>query len=127
MQGYLNDKGIRFWRDVHQATAGRLEKQIDRATRHNPTVLLILSTHSVKSNWVQHEVRLARKLEIETERDVLCPVALDDSWKTCRWPERLKEQIMEYNILDFSTWDDEDVFLRMFTRLIDGLDLFYKE
>jgi uncharacterized protein YjbI with pentapeptide repeats len=127
MERHLNEKGIRFWRDVHHATAGRLEKQIDRAIRHNPTVLLILSANSVKSDWVQHEVRLARELEIKTERDVLCPVALDDSWETCRWPKRLREQIEEYHILDFSSWQDETVFRRTFTRLIDGLDLFYKE
>jgi len=126
MERRLEEKGIGVWRDVHHATAGRLEKVVDRAIRHNPTVLLILSANSVKSDWVQHEVRLARKLEIETERDVLCPVALDDSWKTCRWPERLREQIEEYHIMDFSEWEDAAHFERMFIRLIDGLDLFYK-
>jgi hypothetical protein len=126
MENYLNEKGVRFWRDVHHATAGRLERQVDRAIRLNPTVLLILSEHSVRSDWVQHEARLARALEIETRRDVLCPVALDESWKDCDWPARLREQIMEYNILDFSDWRDEDSFRGMFTRLLDGLDLFYK-
>ena len=53
-------------------------------------------------------MRVARKLEIETERDVLCPVALDDAWKTCRWPARLREQIEEYLILDFSAWEEEE-------------------
>jgi uncharacterized protein YjbI with pentapeptide repeats len=126
VEKYLNKKGIRFWRDVHNATAGRLERQVDRAIRLNPTVLLVLSSHSVRSDWVQHEARLARNLEVETERDVLCPVALDDSWKDCTWPARLREQIMEYNILNFSGWRNEDNFQRMFTRLLDGLDLFYK-
>lgn len=126
LEPHLNDKGVRFWRDVHHATAGRLETQIDRAIRFNSTVLLVLSEHSVKSDWVQHEARLARNLELETKRDVLCPVALDDSWKNCKWPERLREQIMEYNILDFSEWRDENKFWRMFSRLLEGLDLFYK-
>jgi uncharacterized protein YjbI with pentapeptide repeats len=126
LEGYLNQKGIRFWRDVHDATAGRLEKQIDRAMRLNPTVLLVLSAEAVQSDWVEHEARLARELEKELGRDVLCPVALDDSWKTCRWPERLREQIMKYNILDFSAWQDEAFFRRAFAKLIDGLDLFYK-
>ena len=76
-------KGIRYWRDVHHATAGRLEKQVDQAMRLHPIVLLILSEHATKSDWVQHEVRLARELEKETGRDVLCPIALDDSWKSC--------------------------------------------
>lgn len=126
LERHLNQTGIRFWRDVHHATAGRLEKQVDRAMRLNPIVLLILSEHSVKSDWVEHEVRLARKLEIESGRDVLCPITLDDSWKTSRWPERLREQITEYNILDFSSWSDERFLKRAFAKLIEGLDLFYK-
>jgi len=80
----------------------------------------------VYSDWVQHEACLARNLELETKRDVLCPLALDYSWKDCHWPERLREQITEYHILNFSDWNVEDTFRRMFNRLIDGLDLFYK-
>jgi hypothetical protein len=126
IEKYLNEKGIRFWRDIHHATAGRLETQVDRAIRLNPTVLLVLSSHSIESDWVQHEARLARRLELETGRDVLCPIALDDSWKDCSWPERLREQIMEYNILDFSAWNNDDSLQHMFNRLLKGLDLFYK-
>jgi hypothetical protein len=127
MENHLNEKGIRFWRDIHAATAGRLEKVVDRAMRLNPTVLLVLSENSVKSDWVEHEARSARELEKELKRDVLCPVALDGAWKDCSWPERLREQIMEYNILDFSNWKDEEAFEKKFRKLIDGLDLFYKE
>jgi hypothetical protein len=126
LEVYLNERGVRFWRDVPHSTAGRLEKQINRAMRLNRTVLLVLSEHSVRSDWVEHEARLARKLEQETDRDVLCPIALDDTWKTCRWPERLREQIMEYNVLDFSSWQNPDSMRRMFSRLIEGLNLFYK-
>ena len=126
IEEYLNAKGIRFWRDVHHATAGRLEKQIDRAIRHNPTVLLVLSENAINSDWVEHEVRTARELEKETERDVLCPVALDDSWKSSSWPKRVMEQVMEYNILDFSKWKDDAEFGKLFKKLIDGLELFYK-
>jgi hypothetical protein len=122
----LQEKEIRFWRDVHDAMAGRLETQVDFAMRQNPIVLLILSKNSVESDWVQHEARLARKLELEKERDVLCPIALDDHWKTCNWPERLREQIMEYNILDFSDWRNETAFESMASKLLDGLNLFYK-
>jgi hypothetical protein len=34
---------------------------------------------------------------------------------------------MEYNILDFSEWENDEIFEKMFTRLIDGLNLFYKK
>ncbi|KAF0107004.1 MAG: pentapeptide repeat-containing protein [Anaerolineaceae bacterium] len=127
MEKHLDKKGIRFWRDIHDVTAGRLEKVVDRAMRLNPTVLLILSEASVQSDWVEHEARTARELEKELGRDVLCPVALDDAWKTCKWPERLREQIMEYHILDFSKWENGEEFGKVFGKLIDGLDLFYKE
>jgi uncharacterized protein YjbI with pentapeptide repeats len=122
----INEKGIRFWRDIHHATSGRLERQIEQAIRHNPTVLLVLSANAIESDWVQHEVRKARGLEKELGRDVLCPVALDGSWKDCGWPERVMEQVMEYNVLDFSKWQDDGVFRQMFDRLLDGLQLFYK-
>ena len=126
LESHLNNKGIRFWRDVHDMKSGRMETQIDRAIRQNPTVLLILSKHSLKSDWVEHEVRTARELEKELAHDVLCPVALDDGWKNSPWPGRVMEQIMEYNILDFSMWKDEDRFGNTFNKLIDGLELFYK-
>ena len=57
---------------------------------------------------------------------MLCPVALDDAWKSCKWPERLREQIKEYNILDFSRWKENEEFGKMFRKLVEGLDLFYK-
>jgi uncharacterized protein YjbI with pentapeptide repeats len=122
----LTQRGIRYWRDIHELKAGRIEKQIELAIRQNPTVLLVLSEHSLNSDWVEHEVRSARTLEKETGLDVLCPVALDDSWKSSRWPKRIMEQIMEYNILDFSAWKDDSKFDNMFRKLIDGLELFYK-
>ena len=122
----LNQKGIRYWRDIHEMKSGRMEKQIDRAIRQNPTVLLVLSEHSLSSDWVEHEVLTARDLEKEMGRDVLCPVALDDSWKNSPWPKRVMEQVMEYNILDFSAWNDDGKFGNTFNKLIDGLGLFYK-
>jgi len=103
-----------------------MERQIDQAIRQNPTVLLVLSEHSMSSDWVEHEVRTARELGKELGRDTLCPVALDDSWKSSRWPKRVMEQIMEYNILDFSGWEDDVKFEGIFRKLIDGLELFYK-
>lgn len=122
----LNEKGIRFWRDIHDMKAGRIETQVDQAIHQNRTVLLILSEHSLESDWVEHEVRTARQIEKDMQRDVLCPVALDNSWKDSRWPKRMMEQVMEYNILDFSEWKDESKFEDTFRKLIDGLELFYK-
>ena len=48
---------------------------------------------------MEHAAHAPRELEKELGRDVLCPVALADAWKDCRWPERLRVQIMEYTII----------------------------
>lgn len=85
------------------------------------TVLLTLSKHSV-----ENEARKAREMAKLQKRHKLYPIALDDSWKKCDWPERLREQIQEYNILDFSKWEDAKEFDGMFKRLHKGLDLFYR-
>jgi uncharacterized protein YjbI with pentapeptide repeats len=126
MEAKLDQMGVRNWRDIHDLKAGPMEKQINRAIRQNPTVLLVLSENSLESDWVQHEVRVARELSKELGRDILCPVALDSSWKNSSWPERIMEQIMEYNIVNFSEWKDQDIFENTFHKLIDGLELFYK-
>ena len=34
---------------------------------------------------------------------------------------------MEYNILDFSNWHDDGFFKKMFVKLVDGLNLYYKK
>jgi hypothetical protein len=123
----LTKKGVRFWRDIHDMKAGRMETQVDLAIRQNPIVLLILSQHSLSSDWVEHEVRHARALEKELARDVLCPVAIDTSWQSAPWPARLMEQITQYNILDFSNWQKPSIFDSQFAKLLSGLNLFYKK
>ena len=127
LEDHFKKRRIRFWRDMHDAPAGPLEKIVVRAMRHNPTVLLILSAHSVKSDWVEFEAEQARKLEKKLDRHVLCPVALDDSWKTCKWSGVLRNQIEKYHILDFSRWQDTSNFESTFERLLLGLDLFYEK
>ena len=49
LEKIFDERGIRYWRDVRHATAGRMEKVVDQAIRLNPTVLLVLSSSSVES------------------------------------------------------------------------------
>ena len=123
----LDGAGVRCWRDVQDLIAGRLEKQIDRAIRLNSTVIVILSANSVESDWVEWETARAREVERDEKRDVLCPVALDSSWKSCNWTAPLRRQIMKYNIVDFGGWRDKTAFDDAFSRLLAGLDAFYRK
>jgi len=127
LETWLDIKGIRFWRDIHDAPAGPLEEIVLNAIADNQVVLLIFSKDSVKSDWVEFEITKARELEKKLDRHVICPIALDDSWKTAKWSGILMNQVKQYNILDFSDWRDELVFKKQFKKLIKGLDLFYKK
>ena len=121
----LETNGLRCWRDVKNLTVGRVDTQIDRAIRLNPIVLLVLSKASVRSDWVAWEAATARRVEQQGRRSVLCPIALDDAWKTCEWSAPLRHQIESYHLLDFSGWRETKAFRVQFGRLLEGLRLYY--
>ena len=125
----LKSEGAAVWLDRHDITAGRIERQVLNAVRVNDVVLLVLSKDSLASDWVQLEVKKAREKEKEQGRDVLCPVAVDDAWKSdevgVEMPQRLIEQLKEYAILDFSKWWDNDAFEEQFKKLLTGLKVHY--
>ena len=119
----LQGDGIRCWYDQHDMTAGPVEDQIDRAIQAHPTVVLVLSKHSVDSDWVIWEAKKARDLEKKSKRPALCPIALDRAWEDCAWPETLRMQIERYHIVPF----DELGFDEGYLRLRDGLGIYYPQ
>jgi len=126
LEPFFDEKRLRYWRDVHDMVSGPVEKQIERAIEYNRIMLLVLSKDSVESDWVEWEVMKARELEKETKEHVLCPIALDDSWKISgSWSKVLRAQVEKYHILDFSEWEDEDALAAAFQKLIDGLGIYY--
>ena len=125
LEAVLDQKDIRSWRDVNDMKAGPLEKQIMSAIELNPIFLLILSQNSLDSDWVEFETRKARELEKKIGRHVLCPIALDDSWKSAPWPQRLMYRVQEYNIVDFSDWENEAEFGKNVGKLLEGLEAYY--
>ena len=60
-----------------------------------------------------------------TAQDVLCPVALDEAWKTSDWQAQLRQRVKNYNVLDFSDWEDGGAFAAAFGKLYEGLVLHY--
>ena len=83
------------------------------------------------SDWVEWEAAKAREVERRyrqagIQRDVLCPVCLDDAWKSCAWPRVLRRQIEAYNILDFSAWEDDEEMAAAFAKLYEGVILNYQ-
>ena len=124
----LKRKSIRYWRDTKDlpdAAAGPLGKVILKEMK-GCIVLLILSKESVSRPWVRFEMENAAKMEVEEGREVLLPIALDDAWKTYNWPIELEDRIKRYNIIDFSSWQDNTTYNQRLEQVFKGLDLFYK-
>ena len=116
-------KGVSVWLDRHDLVAGPLQKQIDKAIGINNVVLLVLSKDSIASDWVEHEVKAARRIERKEGREVLCPVALDDAWEEKRHDVKW-EHMTDKLILDFSKWKTK-AFDGQFAKLLKGLKIYY--
>ena len=116
----LQAKGVRCWfapRDLPIGAKTRVV--IDETIRIYDKLLLILSEHSVQSNWVEHEVEMALNKELEHGGTVLFPVRLDDSalQSKASWFEFLKTR----NIGDLRLWKNHDDYQKAFDRLLRDL------
>jgi uncharacterized protein YjbI with pentapeptide repeats len=112
----LQNKGVRCWFAPHDIKAGeKIHEQIDEAIRLHDKLLLILSPHSMESEWVKTEIAEARKREVRDKRRVLFPIRLVpfktiEDWE-CFDADTGKDsarEIREYFIPDFSNWKNHD-------------------
>jgi len=124
----LTSEGTSVWLDKHDMVAGPVQKQVQRAVRVNDVVVVILSAASINSDWVENELDMARQKEKEEKRDVLCPIALDDSWRSKMEPQESNRTLWltlkQKNVLDFSEWTTE-AFVPVYQKLVRGLKIYY--
>ena len=125
----LQNKGVRCWFAPHDIQGGRkIHEQIDEAIRVHDRLLLILSQHSMESEWVKTEIAKARKREARDGRRVLFPIRLVP-YETLRdWEcfdadtgKDSAREIREYFIPDFSNWKNHDSYQEAFQSLIRDL------
>jgi len=125
----MQQEHLRVWYAPHDIKAGRkTHEQIYEAIRVHDKVLLVVSEHSMNSEWVLTEIRRARKREREEGRQVLFPIRLVDIKKIEEWAyfdadsgKDLAVEIREYHIPDFSNWKDHDAFEAVFANLLRDL------
>jgi uncharacterized protein YjbI with pentapeptide repeats len=125
----LQDKGVRCWFATHDIRAGKkLHDQIDEAIRVYDRLLLILSDHSMDSEWVKTEIAQTRQKELNERRQVLFPISLVPFAKIREWKcfdadtgKDSAREIREYFIPDFSNWKDHDSYQMAFQRLVRDL------
>jgi hypothetical protein len=104
-------------------------EQIERAIQLHDRLLLVLSEESIRSKWVEREIRKARKVERAEKRRKLFPIRLVDMKTLRAWEcldsdtgEDLAEEVRKYHIPDFSNWKDHDAFESAFARLKKDLE-----
>jgi len=117
----LQASGVRCWFAPHDLKIGdKIRPVIDESIRFHDKLLLILSEHSVQSDWVEHEVEHALDRERIEKKNILFPVRLDESVmdSTTGWAGIIRRQRL---IGDFSRWKDHDSYMRAFARLLRDL------
>ena len=93
--------------------------RIDESIRLYDKLLVVLSEHSVQSDWVEREVMAALEKEKQGKM-VLFPITLDDVVKDCTapWAADLRRQ---RHIGDFRKWKNHDEYQKAFNRLLRDL------
>jgi uncharacterized protein YjbI with pentapeptide repeats len=132
LRGHLVAEGVNVWLDRHDMVAGTIQDQVWRAIQVHHVVILVLSADSVKSDWVENELDMARNKEKAEGRAVLCPVALDEAWQAKvdakgnpGDPSRqLWRALTQKLIVDFSGWKTK-AFEGSFQKLLRGLKTNY--
>jgi hypothetical protein len=106
----------------------KLHEQIDQAIRIHDKLVLVLSEHSIQSEWVMTEIRKARRAELSDNRRKLFPIRLVDIDILREWEcfdadtgKDLAVEVREYFIPDFTRWKNHDAFERAFGRFLKDL------
>jgi hypothetical protein len=104
----------------------RIRDRIDESIYMQNKLMLILSKHSIASQWIEQEVETALQKEREQGCDVLFPIRLDDTVMTVRtgWPALIKKT---RHIGNFSTWEQTDEFQKSYKRLLNDLRVNWAE
>ena len=117
----LQSKGVRCWFAPEEMKTGdKIRYRIDESIRLYDKLLLVLSEHSVTSQWVEHEVETAIGQELEGKPNVLFPLRLDNAVmeRKSGWASHIR---LTRHITDFSRWKDHDQYQTAFHRLLRDL------
>jgi uncharacterized protein YjbI with pentapeptide repeats len=124
------DANIQVWFAPEDLKGGRkLPEQLFEAIQIHDRLLIVLSEHSIQSEWVMTEIRKARETEKKEKRRKLFPIRLTDFETLRDWTcfdsdtgKDLAVEVREYFIPDFSNWKTHDAFESAFIRLRKDLE-----
>jgi PAS domain-containing protein len=126
----MQEANMRVWFALEDLKGGKkLHEQLFQAIQIHDRLLLVLSEHSIQSEWVITEIRKALEDEKQENRRKLFPIRLCDMASLQKWTcldvdrgKDLAAEVREYFIPDFSNWQDHDAFETAFARLKKDLE-----
>ena len=121
----MREANMRVWLASEDLKGGKkLHEQLFEAIQIHDRLLIVLSEHSIQSEWVMTEIRKARDVEKKEKRRKLFPIRLCDFGTLRDWTcfdadtgKDLAVEVREYFIPDFSNWKNHDAFESAFARL----------
>ncbi|MFZ0725589.1 MAG: toll/interleukin-1 receptor domain-containing protein [Desulfobacterales bacterium] len=117
----LQNKRVRCWFAPEDMKIGdKIRDRIDQSISIHDKLLLILSEHSINSEWVEDEVEAAYEQERNRGKTVLFPIRLDSAVEDTdkAWASKLRRS---RHIGDFTKWKDHDAYQKAFDRLMRDL------
>ena len=117
----LQANNVRCWYAPEDLKIGdKIRPCIDESIHLYDRLLLVLSRHSVASQWVEQEVETALEKERKEQRTVLFPICLDNAVMDIKggWPALIRNT---RNIGDFTHWKEHDQYQKGLTRLLRDL------
>jgi TIR domain/Pentapeptide repeats (8 copies) len=117
----LQVKGVRCWLDKEDLKSGeKFRDSIDAAIRVHDKLMVVLTKHSIASEWVETEVETALARERREKRTILFPIRLDSAILKTSIPWASHLQLMRH-IGDFTGWTDPTKYDKAFGRLLSEL------
>jgi uncharacterized protein YjbI with pentapeptide repeats len=116
----LQNEGVRCWFAPHDMPiGGKILDEVSQAIRMRDKVVLVLSEHSINSDWVEDEVTQAYEEERKRRRTVLFPIRLDDAVMDTdeAWAAKLRAR----NIGNFTRWKEHNAYKTSFDKVMRDL------
>ena len=117
----LQNNNVRCWFAPEDVDIGdKIRTRIEESIRTYDKLILVLSEHSIVSNWVAYEVERALNKEPEGVPNVLYPIRLDDAVMKSKagWADDIRRT---RQIGDFTNWKNPDDYQKAFNRLLRAL------
>lgn len=117
----LRKEGMLCWYAPESLMAGeKFPASITEAVQSREKVVVVLSSSSLASTWVEKEVELARQRESHGKREVLVPIRLDSAVlsATVVWAAGLRKRGI---IRNFQNWQQPSTYQKLLKNLLSDL------